>query len=269
MFSHLTLKRIAFQNIYHRYLVRGCFVLIAGGASLQWCSTVPGQTGDGDASPAAAAQPAEAPAARAAKRGPMTPIEDDPNLPRVLLIGDSISIGYTQPTRDYLKGIANVHRIPTNGGPTSKGVESIDEWLGDQRWDLIHFNWGLHDLKYLDGVTPENGKQQVPPKEYERNLRELMTKLQQHADLLIFATTTPYPEGVKPLRIPEDAVRYNRIATRLARESGIEINDLYAFTLPQLEGIQREKNVHFLPEGSDALGKHVAGVIKSALMEKK
>ena len=64
------------------------------------------------------------------KKGPMAPIEDVPGLPRVLLIGDSISIGYTLSVRAALKGVANVHRIPTNGGPTSKGLENIEAWLG-------------------------------------------------------------------------------------------------------------------------------------------
>jgi len=78
-----------------------------------------------------------------------TKIEDVPGLPRVLLIGDSISIGYTVPVRDLLKGKANVHRIPVNGGPTLNGLKHLDAWLGTSRWDVIHFNWGLHDLKYI------------------------------------------------------------------------------------------------------------------------
>ncbi len=68
-------------------------------------------------------------------------VEDDPRLPRVLLIGDSISIGYTVPVRKLLAGKANVHRIPTNGGPTTRGLEQIDKWLGKKPWDVIHFNW--------------------------------------------------------------------------------------------------------------------------------
>ena len=42
------------------------------------------------------------------------PVKDDPTLPRILLIGDSISIGYTPATRKLLAGKANVHRIPEN-----------------------------------------------------------------------------------------------------------------------------------------------------------
>src|SRR5438270_839998 len=83
------------------------------------------------------------------------PVQDDPKLPRVLLIGDSISIGYTLPTRTLFAGKANVHRIPENGGSTARGIEKIDAWLGTGKWDVIHFNWGLHDIRIVEG------KQQV------------------------------------------------------------------------------------------------------------
>src|SRR6516225_9420353 len=105
----------------------------------------------------AAATFAQAPAKPTpAKPSALTPIEDRAGLPRVLLIGDSISIGYTQPVRDLLKDKANVHRIPANGGPTKNGIANIDKWLGDGHWDVIHFNWGIHDLKFMP-----DGKRQV------------------------------------------------------------------------------------------------------------
>ena len=110
----------------------------------------------------------------------MEKIQDNPRLPRVLLIGDSISIGYTLPVRELLKGKANVHRIPANGGPTINGLKNLDSWLGNSKWDVIHFNWGLHDLKYM-GTNNENradpkastSHQQVPLPEYEKNLKKL------------------------------------------------------------------------------------------------
>ena len=58
-------------------------------------------------------------------------VQDDPKLPRVLLIGDSVSRGYTQAARKALAGRANVHRAPANCGPTASGVKNIEVWLGD------------------------------------------------------------------------------------------------------------------------------------------
>ena len=66
----------------------------------------------------------------------------DPNLPNVLIIGDSISIGYTSGVRDLLKGKANVIHNPGNAQGTTHGCKNLDAWLGDTKWDVIHFNWG-------------------------------------------------------------------------------------------------------------------------------
>ena len=106
----------------------------------------------------APAKPAEtvnvAPKAKAKTKAPdpaMAPIQDVAGLPRILLIGDSISIGYTLPVRKQLEGKANVHRITINGGPTANGVANLGKWLGPAKWDVIHFNFGLHDLKIMEG----------------------------------------------------------------------------------------------------------------------
>src|SRR5262245_47658527 len=115
-------------------------------------------------------------------------VTDDPKLPRVLLIGDSISIGYTVPVQKLLKGKANVHRIPLNGGPTTNGTANIQKWLGDKKWDVIHFNWGLHDVKYMAG-----GERQVSNADYEKNLRSLIETMKKTGATLIWCSTTPVP----------------------------------------------------------------------------
>jgi lysophospholipase L1-like esterase len=194
-------------------------------------------------------------------RGPVPPVEDTPGLPRVLLIGDSISIGYTLPVRKQLAGKANVHRIEGNAGPSSNGVFLIDTWLRQSKWDVIHFNFGLHDLKRLD-----DGKQQVPPEAYERFLRLIVQRLKKTGARLIWASTTPVPEGkVSPPRVPAEVAAYNAIARRVMNENSIPIDDLYAFVLPRLNEVQQPVNVHFTAAGSELLGKQVASVIDQAL----
>jgi acyl-CoA thioesterase-1 len=189
-------------------------------------------------------------------------VMDDPKLPRVLLIGDSISIGYTMPTRKLLAGKANVHRIAENGGPTTNGKAKIKKWLGDSKWDVIHFNWGLHDIKMDDG------KHQVPVGEYEKNLRELVSSLKATKAKLIWASTTPVPVGnVKPVRRDDDVVNYNAVAKKIRDDNNVAINDLYAFALPRLKMIQQPMNVHFTPSGSEALAERVARAIETALKE--
>ncbi|MFQ6098737.1 MAG: SGNH/GDSL hydrolase family protein, partial [Armatimonadota bacterium] len=190
---------------------------------------------------------------------------DDPALPRVLLIGDSISMGYTLPVRALLKGKANVHRIPENGGPTSRGVQRLSEWLGDKPWDVIHFNWGLHDIK-----MDEEGKHHVPIDQYEQNLRKLVAQLKATGARLIWASTTPVPDAkVSPPRSNDDVLAYNAVATKIMDENGIAIDDLYAVALPRLAELQRPANVHFTPHGSEVLAKQVAASIGAALSESK
>ena len=194
--------------------------------------------------------------------------EDVPGLPRVLLIGDSISIGYTRPVRELLKGKANVHRPPTNCASTLVGLESLEAWLGDKKWDVIHFNWGLHDLKYIDEkgnlVAVDKGKQQVPLDEYEKNLRQLVQHLKKTGAKLIWCATTPVPEGAAG-RVPGDEVKYNEAAARVMKEHGVETDDLYAFAKPKLKDIQQPRNVHFTAEGSRQLAQVVADTIQKAL----
>lgn len=200
-------------------------------------------------------------------------ITDIPGLPRVLLLGDSISIGYTIPVREALKGKANVHRPAANCGPTTAGLKSIDAWLGNGQWDVIHFNWGLHDLKYVgaDGSSLADpvdvaSRQQVPPEEYQKNLQLLLDRLKQTGARLIWRNTTPVPEGSSG-RLVGDAAKYNAIAAELMQQNDIPIHDLYSFVQPRQNEIMLQANVHFTPEGYAALGQEVAAAILKALPE--
>ena len=188
------------------------------------------------------------------------PVTDDPALPRVMLIGDSISIGYTVDTRKSLAGKANVHRPAANCGDTNRGLANLDKWLGDGKWDVIHFNWGLHDLRCSGGKN-----HQVPIERYEKNMSQLVKRLKKTGAKLIWCSTTPVPEGCSPLRDNKDALAYNAVAKNIMDENDVAVDDLYAFALKQLDKVQRPKNVHFTPQGSAVLAGQVAASILKAL----
>lgn len=193
---------------------------------------------------------------------------DDPALPRVLIIGDSISIGYTLPLRAALDGVANVHRPPTNCAHTWKGLESIDQWLGEGKWDLVHFNWGLHDLKYVDKegklALPPKGKQVSTVGEYAANLEKLVQRLNQTGATLIWRPTTPVPEGAQG-RVPADLAKYNAAAREVIERHGIEVDDMNSFIrdhkIPQV----RPDNVHFSKDSSALLAGNSAKLIRRKL----
>ena len=218
-----------------------------------------------------AAEPTKQPRQR--RQNPtLAPITDIAGLPRVLLIGDSISIGYTLATRELLTGKANVHRIPTNGGPTTRGLDQLEAWLGDQEWDVIHFNWGLHDLKHVDDrgslTDVAKGPVQVPLDAYRKNLETLTRRLKATGAELIWCSTTPIPQGAKG-RVPGDEVRYNSTALGVMESEGVAVDDLYAFALPQMAKIGKPADVHFTPAGSQVLATQVAGSIETALKNRR
>lgn len=193
--------------------------------------------------------------------------------PSVLILGDSISMGYTPYVRRFLKGQAEVFRTGNgreNNQGTTYSLKHIDRYLRAREYDIIHFNWGLHDLKHVkiagsqESSDSFNDPRQAEPEVYRNNLEALVAKLKQTGAKLIFATTTPYPAGVKPARLPADARLYNEIALEIMKANDIQVNDLYSLALPKLSELQKPKNVHFTAKGSEVLAKQVADVIRSA-----
>lgn len=179
-------------------------------------------------------------------------VKDDPKLPRVLLIGDSVSRGYTMATRDALKGKANVHRAPENCGPTANGVKKLDIWLGNGKWDVIHFNFGIHDRA-------------TPLADYEKRLEEIIVRLKATGAKVIWASTTPIPRDDAKKQTPESIIERNDVAEKLAKKHGLAIDDLFTFITPQLSTLQNPNDVHFKAEGYKALGSQVAKSIEASL----
>lgn len=179
-------------------------------------------------------------------------VKDDPKLPRVLLIGDSISRGYTMAARKALAGVANVHRAPENCGPTANGLKKLDVWLGKGRWDTIHFNFGIHDRK-------------TPLADYTQRLEEITVRLKATGARLIWASTTPVAQGGMKDATDADLVARNAAAAEVMARHGVKINDLHAAMLPHLAEYQNPKDVHFGDPGYRFLGERVAAAILKAV----
>lgn len=203
----------------------------------------------------------------------------DPSLPNVLLIGDSISIGYTLGVRRLLRSSANVFRpmqpggkTPANCGNTSEGLAHLSSWLGNRKWSVIHFNWGLHDLCYRSPQSKVygnrdklHGDQDVPLPKYRENLEALTNQLRMTSARLIWASTTVIPQG-EAGRIVGDEVRYNAAAARIMRAHEIPIDDLYRLTqtFPATK-FARPADVHFTPQAFLEIAEQVAARIRQTL----
>lgn len=197
----------------------------------------------------------------------------EPEKPKVLIIGDSISIGYFPFVEIALKDRAVLYHNAGNAQSSTNGVNKLKNWLEEEHWDVIQFNWGLWDIAYrlpaLTGIgvlDKHKGKLTTGPVEYKRNMEKLISDLEKTGAKLIFVNTTFVPEN-EPGRHPADAKKYNRIAEKLARQHGITINDLYK---PSIK-IHKEfglgvDNVHFSSKGYGALAIYISKEIEKVIV---
>jgi len=203
-------------------------------------------------------------------------------IPKVLIIGDSISLGYTPPVAKMLKGEAVVKHskggrgVGANAGATDRGIEYLDKFLGDKKWDVIHFNWGLWDLCYRHPDAKSygnrdkiNGKVSIPLVQYEKNLEQLVARLKKTGAKLIWANTTKIPEG-EAGRFVGDDVKYNRVAAKIMKKHGVMINDLHALTSSfDKTMLSAPGDVHYKPEGYKKLAQQIAASIRKVLKKGK
>lgn len=195
-----------------------------------------------------------------------------PRVYNVLLLGDSISAGYKGAVAGQLRGVAAVTR-GSNGGSTIGGLENIDKVLGETRWDVIHFNWGLHDMTWQEiRIEPEDrGIDQ-----YVARLERLVVRLKETDAHLIWATTTPWCPEVyayinKRFKValwysPEQEQAWKQAALKVMKRHDIEVNDLHALLLPELDQyLKTPDDIHFNGTGNQVMGKRIAEVIRPHL----
>lgn len=140
--------------------------------------------------------------------------------PKVLIIGDSISIGYFPYVKKELSDVAVLTHNAGNAAYTGNGLHKIRQWLGKEKWDIIQFNWGLWDLAYRRPVPGNSlnrdkikGKITHTTEEYAGNLDSLVKILKATHAKLIFVTTTYVPDQ-EPGRYTEDVEKYNKVAKK-------------------------------------------------------
>ncbi|MDE0818467.1 MAG: DUF1592 domain-containing protein, partial [Pirellulaceae bacterium] len=184
--------------------------------------------------------------------------------PKVLIIGDSISIGYTPLVQQLLMDSATVKRVPGNCRFSLHGAEHVKEWVAEGEWDVIHFNFGLWDWygwRQDSKATPES---------YGKNLEQIVKQLKASGAKLIFATTTPpcveAEHSSQVLVSTARAQQFRDTALKVMKANGVTVNDLYGTMLPHLATCQIAVNdVHFKPAGSALLAEKVSASIRKAL----
>jgi len=157
--------------------------------------------------------------------------------PRVLILGDSIYMNPSQEAAKFLKDKAVVVRPIKSGEAfnTTSALASLDELLGDGKWDLIHFNYGLGDLvhrapnmkAFRSMPVQAGGIRATPPAEYEKNLTEIVKRLKATEAKLVWASTTPIQGDGNGLYKIGSEVEYNAIAAKIMAAYRIPVNDMH------------------------------------------
>ena len=162
------------------------------------------------------------------------------HLPRVLLVGDSISGGYRSRVRELLEGTANVTWLTVcYGADVPNGRRLLEMCLDDADYAVVHVNNGLHSLDLEDGA-------------YAESLREILRLIRrkQPQAKIVWARTTPDVDPRRNARV--DAL--NAAADRVVREEGIDgIDDLSAVMMAAPENRRWSDGCHPTPEVSGEL----------------
>ena len=188
-----------------------------------------------------------------------------PGLPRVVLVGDSIRLGYAPEVAERLAGKAVVISPPENGGDSANVLAHLDEWVLRQKPDVVHLNCGLHDLKR----SKTDGHHQVELDRYAENLRRIVARIREGTDAaLVFADTTPILDerharrGADFDRTEADVRRYNAAAVAVMGELGVPVHDLH-WVVEQggPETMLGPDGTHYTAAGSDRLAEAVADCV--------
>ena len=219
----------------------------------------------------------------------------DAALPNVLILGDSISMGYTPFVKKRLAGVANVTRPHCNCAATQfylREKGGMRDWVGTNRWDVITVNCGCWDICYMKGDPvgtdhywgPDAELKKLPPLqrgtsirdrgfhvrtpilEYAKNLRTILTYLKSTGAAVIFPLSTPCPAYQYDDRCGLFRA-YNEVAMDVCRELGVETVDLYAVGERNYD--KQPDGAHYNDEGNDILVAAVSAAVQSALKQRK
>jgi len=207
------------------------------------------------------------------------------SLPKILIIGDSISGGYSKSLIKLLDGKAEViklgsvvgYRIQKEAFWHSRGtaksldfgsakaciadLERFEKHLSETKYDVIHFNFGLNDI-----FRGRKGSWHNPVNQYAKDLTKIVTLLKKNGAKVIWASTTPIPMN-DPYRPEGDDLIYNAAAEKVMKKNNIPINDLHS-VVTNWDGYDKWRkgnNVHFGGGVYSKLAKQIAEKIFAQL----
>ena len=191
---------------------------------------------------------------------------------KIILLGDSIRMGYDKYVKMALDGVAEVYSPVENCRFTQYMLRFIHKWVGDSGFgedtDLVHFNVGLWDviqIMYDEPITPIDVYEQYLHRICKR-IRECCPKAK-----IVFATSTPIHqanyESVKHefWRSNETIKAYNAVAVKVMKEHGIEVNDLYALMEGAPDHYFSDRTHYYTKDATEIMTGRVLQVIEEQI----
>ena len=182
---------------------------------------------------------------------------DENKLPRVLLAGDSITLGYAERVKELLYDKYYVDYIATSYMPDSPFFNVLlPEFIKDGKYAIAHINVGLHGEKLSKRAY------------YSKYLR-LLTSIKKTKIVLATSTAVHEKGGEKLDKIWTKKLKErNDSVLKICQKEGYKTDDLYAVSLRIPKQLRNEDGVHYLDEGYAFLAEYVAESIKDAMTEK-
>jgi len=189
----------------------------------------------------------------------------------VLLIGDSIRLGYQPLVQAAVGGLVVISGPAENCRSTRDILSNFDEWLPPSALGpgkLVHLNAGLHDLRRTPAT---HGAPLVPLEEFTANLLTITSALTAHSGLeMILATTTPVDDARHSIgrtsdRQQRDVLAYNARLVAVATAKELRLNDLHGVVASDPARFLGPDGVHLSAAGNEVVAAAVASAIRSAV----
>lgn len=182
----------------------------------------------------------------------------------ILLVGDSIRIGYMPYVKELLEGQASVFGPEDNCRFARYSFFNLPIWIEESGSipDIIHWNNGIWDVMHKDEWLTDDTFTTLD--EYIRDIERIYKVMKNTGAKIIFATTTPVKDENPTLR-NADIDLFNQQAVKYLSAQGVEINDLNAFIKPNRNELVKDDLTHLTEDGYKAAAQQVASIIKKYL----
>ena len=180
---------------------------------------------------------------------------DKDDLPRVLLVGDSITCGYQKIVRKALRGKCYVDYVATSYAIDNKFYSVlVENFVANSKYAAVHFNHGLHGFH-------------MSPRTYKSKVKKLLQRIGESAKIILTESTAVYHEGNK--RLNRDWMKRvkerNEIVAELVTELDCNWDKLFEISLDIPKECRMDDGVHYLEKGYEILAKSVVKSIEELL----